>query len=367
MLSFGLMSLSLNHEKGYFYEIAKRTLSHNIQCFRFVPSSIHPLTHKVTGEQFNVTANEWEPCEFPIPEVIYDRCFYTDESHSSQCKAIVKWLKTRKDILFLGHGLPNKLNLYEAIANTSLSPYLLHSKPLSSGEKLFQSLFPQQAVVIKPINGSQGRGIYLLEKTSNKLHVQTDKQDTHLSRTFANSQSAIAWLNQLISKQDYFVQPYVNLRYEGNVPFDIRTLIQKDEKGNWREICRGIRTGMKDGIISNLSAGGSITSFESWIHTLPKSQSEFICNELDEVLSRIPIILDQKFPPLFELGVDIGVSDNGAIWILDINSKPGRTVALTLKPELTEILYNAPLLYGKTLKIRERSQLNEEVFSFRNS
>ncbi|WP_102271934.1 YheC/YheD family endospore coat-associated protein [Cytobacillus massiliigabonensis] len=350
MLSFGLMTLSLNNEKGYFYELAKRAQFHNIRCFRFVPSSIHPFTQKVTGEQYNPTKDKWEPCEFPIPEIIYDRCFYMNDSHSSHCKAIVKWLKTRKDTLFLGHGLPNKLKLYEVLANTSLSPYLLHSKPLSSGEKLIQSLSPQQSVMIKPVNGSQGRGIYLLEKTSSELHVQTDKQDTHLSRTFANFQSAIAWLTSLTSRQDYFVQPYVNLRYEGNLPFDIRTLIQKDEKGNWREICRGIRTGMKDGIISNLSAGGSITSFESWIQKLPMPQREFIRKELDDVLTKIPIILEQKFPPLFELGVDIGISDNGAIWVLDINSKPGRTVALTLKPELTETLFNAPLLYGKTLK-----------------
>ncbi|KOP81620.1 YheC/YheD family protein [Cytobacillus solani] len=367
MLSFGLMTLSLNNEKGYFYELAKRAQAHNILCFRFVPSSIHPLTQKVTGEQFNPTTNEWEQGEFPIPEVIYDRCFYMDDPHSTQCKAIVKWLKARKDILFLGHGLPNKLTLFEAIVNTSLSPYLLHSKPVASGREFIQGLSPQQTVVIKPVNGSQGRGIYLLEKTSNELLVQTDMQDTHLTRTFTTIQHAIAWINSLTSQQDYLVQPYVNLRNENNHPFDIRILIQKDENGNWREICRGIRTGMKDGIISNLSAGGTITSFESWIHTLPISQSEFISKELDDLLSKIPIILEENFPPLFEIGIDIGVSDNGAIWILDINSKPGRTIALTLKPEVTEALFNAPLLYGKTVKFGERSHFDEKVFSSRNS
>ena len=350
MLSLGLMTVNLKNEKGYFYELAKRAQAHNIVCYRFVPSSIHPLTQKVTGEQFNPKTSEWEQDEFPIPEMIYDRCFYMNDPHSSQCKAIVKWLKARKDILFLGHGLPNKLALYEAIVHTSLSPYLLDSKPVASAEGFIQALSPQKPVVIKPVNGSQGRGIYLLEKTSKGLLVHTDTQDTHLTRTFSAFQPAIEWLNRLTSKQDYLVQPYANLRNEYNHPFDIRTLLQKDENGNWREICRGIRTGMKDGIISNLSAGGTITSFESWMQMIPMPQSEFISKELDDLLSRIPIILEQTFPPLFELGIDIGVSDTGAIWILDINSKPGRTVALTLKPELTETLFNAPLLYGKTLK-----------------
>lgn len=367
MLSFGLMTLNVNNEKGYFYELAKRAKSHNILCFRFVPSSIHPVTQKVTGEQFNSTTNEWEQGEFPIPEVIYDRCFYKDDPHSSQCKAIVKWLKTREDILFLGHGLPDKLQLYKAIAETNLSPYLLDSEPVASGESLIQSLSPKQSAIIKPVNGSQGKGIYLIEKATNEVIIQTDKQNTHISRTFTTFHSASSWLNELIQQQDYFVQPYVNLKDRKSHPFDIRTLIQKNEKGNWEEICRGVRTGMKDGIISNLSAGGTITSFESWINSLPASKSEFINKELDDVLSRIPIILEQKFPPLFELGVDIGVSESGAIWILDINSKPGRTLALTLNPESTEKLFNAPFLYGKTLKFAERSPFNEKAFSSRNS
>ncbi|MFE8696257.1 YheC/YheD family protein [Cytobacillus sp. FJAT-53684] len=352
MLSFGLMTLNLSSEETYFSEVAKRAYALDIVCYRFTPSAIHPLTEKVTGERFNPTTNNWELAEFPLPDILYDRCFYRDTPHSNQCKAIVKWLKTRKDLLFLGHGLPNKLELYEALSQSELAPYLLHSKPITSGESFINGLVQQDPVLIKPVSGSQGRGIYYLEKSQREIIVQIDKPDKKISHIFPDYQRAADWVNKLIKQHHYLVQPYKELLDENNHPFDIRTLLQKDEAGNWQEICKGIRTGKKEGILSNLHAGGIITTFESWKELLPISQQEYICAEIADILLHLPIILEQIFPPLFELGVDIGVCKNGAIWILDINSKPGRKVALSINPELSDQLYSAPLLYGKNLVLQ---------------
>ncbi|WP_249365254.1 YheC/YheD family protein [Cytobacillus citreus] len=349
MLSFGLLTLHTNNEKTYFREIAKRAHLLDIECFRFIPSNINPNSEKVHGDKFNPHTNEWMQSEFSIPKILYDRCFYGDDTHSKQCKAIVKWLKTRNDLLFLGYGLPNKLDLYNSLVNSKLSPYLLPSKHVTSGESIVQQLIPHKPVMIKPISGSQGRGIYYLEKKNNEIIVKTDKQKNSITRTFPYEDKAIAWINYLIKDRSYLVQEYKELTNESNQPFDIRILLQKDEFGNWHEIAKGIRTGKLNGIVSNVSAGGTISPIETWLDSLSVTGKDYLGQELSDILNSLPIILEQNFPPLFELGVDLGVSKDHSIWILDINSKPGRKVALTINPFLEEKLFTAPLLYGKTL------------------
>jgi hypothetical protein len=60
------------------------------------------------------------------------------------------------------------------------------------------------------------------------------------------------------------------------------------------------------------------------------------------------------------------LENNGSIWILDINSKPGRKTILNSQPEKKEELYTAPLHYAKFLaanKELERSTNHEKTIS----
>ncbi|KAB2337112.1 YheC/YheD family protein [Cytobacillus depressus] len=362
MLTFGLMTLQITNEKTYFYEIAKRAHQLGIACYRFVPSDINPITENVKGDRFNPHTNDWESSEFPIPNILYDRCFYRDDTFSKQCQAIVKWLKTKKDIVFLGYGLPNKMDLYEALSQSSLTPYLLKSQLVNSGGSVIRQLMPHKPLMMKPVNGSQGRGIYYLEKKDQEIVVQTDKANKTVTRRFPYDEKAVAWIDYLIKDRKYLIQEYKELTNSNYQPIDIRVLMQKDPTGKWKVISRGIRTGKEKGIVSNISAGGTISAFNDWLASQPLSKSTYLYNEINDILINLPIVLEQNFPALFELGVDIGVSKDFSIWILDVNSKPGRKVALTVDPSLEDQLYTSPLLYGKKLYF-ERSQLDEKTIS----
>ena len=124
MIAFGIMTLSMESEASYIDEIAIRAHSCGMECFRFLPSKINPHNLKAEGRRFEIDQQRWIECEFSIPALLYDRCFYGDDEHSKQCIPIVSWLKSREDITFLGYGLPNKLDLYHALKTTVLSPYL---------------------------------------------------------------------------------------------------------------------------------------------------------------------------------------------------------------------------------------------------
>jgi len=356
LITFGIMTLSMESEHSYINEIARLAESCEMEVFRFVPSNINPHTLLVKGQKFDLNTKGWQDKELPIPSIIYDRCFYGDDEHSKQCLPIVSWLKNRNDITFLGYGLPNKLELYNAVKNTALSSYLPSSQSVSDSGIVLNQLTVMKKIILKPINGSQGYGIYYVKKNDKTFHVKTEKQKKIISRIFPNEAKLIQWLKPLLKQRSYLLQPYLELSNDELQPFDIRFLLQKNELGLWGERGRGIRTGSTGGILSNLSAGGSVITFTDWLSSLPPAKGEYIRQEIDYILSKLPAILEKEFMPLFEIGVDIGIAKNGSIWILDINSKPGRKVVLHTRPDLQETLYLAPLLYGKYLTQTEQTE-----------
>jgi glutathione synthase/RimK-type ligase-like ATP-grasp enzyme len=366
LIAFGIMTVSMESEHSYITEIANHAESCGMECFRFLPSKIDPLTLKVKGKKFTSKSKSWEDCEFPIPAILYDRCFYGDDEHSKQCIPIVSWLKTRTDITFLGYGLPNKLELYDVLKNTVLAAYLPVTQVITDSNIVLTELTRKKRIVLKPINGSQGNGIYYLKKNDKSFHVKTEKQKNIISRIFPNETKLIQWLQPLILKRQYLLQPFLELSNDALQPFDIRILLQKSMDGNWDELGRGIRIGNTGGILSNLSAGGSVVPFTEWSSALPPAKKEYMSQELEYILSKLPPILENAFLPLFEIGVDIGIAKNGSIWILDVNSKPGRKVILHTQPDIKETLTLAPLLYGKHLSEldpKERKSYYEKTLS----
>ncbi|UII56855.1 YheC/YheD family protein [Cytobacillus spongiae] len=349
MLSLGFMTLDKTSEQTYFTEIAKRSHSFGIICYRFVPTNINPVTQQITGEQFDHREHRWVSCEFPLPSILYDRCFYREDTHSRQCKTIVSWLKKRKDLKFLGYGLPNKLDIFQALSHSSLAPYLPHSIEVNAGEQLLELLLNCNPILLKPTSGSQGNGIFLVEKQQDGFHVRTDKREKQITHTFADQETLVKWGNQLVRKREYLMQPFLYLSNQENRPYDIRSFLQKDQDGIWRLIGRGIRTGSEGGIISNISAGGSISDFENWLSQFSISMQHYLVEELQDIYNKLPHLLESSFFPLFEIGLDIGVANDGAIWILDVNSKPGRKVVISTKLDEKEALYIAPLLYAKKI------------------
>jgi hypothetical protein len=352
MLTLGFMTLNLNNEHSYFTEIAKRSSKYDIICYRFIPTMINPRTETIEGEEFDCNQERWIPQTFSIPNILYDRCFYGEDFHSKKCKSIVEWLKAKERVHFLGFGLPNKMELYQALSQSKLSPYVPKTVPVSSPEMIYKLLGKMKRMIIKPINGSQGNGVYFIEKHGKQLVVKTDKKEQQITRTFVNETQFLSWVTRILNKREFLLQPYLPLVNDLDQPYDIRSLLQKDKEGNWRVMGKGIRHGKSGGIISNMSAGGEVTDFSSWLKTIHYQKRAFMMEEINDILQNLPPILEKHFPPLFELGVDIGISRDNSIWILDTNSKPGRKVMLELHPELAEELYESPLIYANTLKER---------------
>ncbi|MFB6465210.1 YheC/YheD family protein [Cytobacillus sp. Hz8] len=361
MLSLGFMALSLTSESQYFTEIARRAEKFDISCFRFIPSKIHPLTEKVMGERFDYQQKKWISDEFTIPEYLYDRCFYIEDTHSTQCRSIVNWLKTRKDITFLGYGLPDKLKIFTELTQSKLAPYLIKTEAFQSAVHLLESLKKTPKILIKPSSGSGGFNIYYFQKTNTGVLVKTNKGEKQLSHLFLDEYQLSRWIDRLLVHNQFLMQPYLPLTNKEGQPFDLRILLQKNNQEEWKIAGKAIRQGKAGSLVSNLQQGASSLEFEKWFSQQPDRTKSYLLDELDDLLTSLSHQLEKTFSPLFEIGVDIGLSSDGALWILDINSKPGRKALLDTIPGIEERLYTAPLYYAKALNQMEGNGKGETI------
>jgi glutathione synthase/RimK-type ligase-like ATP-grasp enzyme len=350
MIALGLLSLLDSSEQEYFTEIAKRAKLYDIVVYRFSPLSIDPNTELVSGEQFHSEKQTWEKAKFPIPRYIYDRCFYKNDERSKKSKPIVQWLKNRPDTEFLGYGLPSKFDIYQVLANDfDLSAYTPATEKVTSAPEVIKSLLKHKQILLKPEFGSQGKGIIVLSLENGQIKLVTQHREHLFTKLFIKPGHFKLWFQKLLEVQPYLLQPFLSLQNEENKPFDIRILLHKNKDGIWAECGRGVRIGQTGNIISNISGGSTICSYDEWKKALTSNQLTLLESDLATILQQIPFLLEQQFGRLFELGIDIGVAKDGSVWILDTNSKPGRKVVAQTSPEKQEDMYRAPLAYTRYL------------------
>lgn len=134
------------------------------------------------------------------------------------------------------------------------------------------------------------------------------------------------WLGRQLLTSRWIVQPYLHLYTADHRPFDIRVLTQKNGQGEWEVVGKAIRLGHLGGLTSNLHGGGTGVGFIPFIRQHYPEQEKAIHEQIDELGRKIPPLLESAHGPLLELGIDIGVDRKGDIWIIEVNSKPGRNL-----------------------------------------
>jgi glutathione synthase/RimK-type ligase-like ATP-grasp enzyme len=365
MLSLGVMVSSFNHEQPYILNLVKAAANYQIKLFRFTPSEIKIDRNKITGEWYDVNQKTWFSSDFQIPDFVYDRCFHGLNRQHNDDREAINWLK--KQTNFLGFGLPGKWVIYSALKdNPFLQAFLPVTYQAKSADYVFSKLAQWQQIVLKPEYGSSGKAIYLITKTAEGFIVMLTKNKAKYERFFSSSILLHKWLTFLTNKQQYLIQKYIELVNSKQEPFDLRIFLQKNEHNRWVERGRGIRVGRSGCLTSNIAAGGHIVSYHSFIATITGSRQVDLEQHIQPILQTLPTFLEAQFGRLFELGIDLGVDRDQRIWILDINSKPGRKTIETLFPEKQQILHEAPIIYSFYLAniVKKVGENNEKNLSY---
>jgi hypothetical protein len=104
---------------------------------------------------------------------------------------------------------------------------------------------------------------------------------------------------------------------------DVRALVQRDRAGKWQLTGAGVRIG-GGGVVSNLHAGGSAARLDVLVPRAErKTRLAKLATDIENLTLRVAQTLSRN-NLLGELGVDLGVDQNGRLWIIEVNRWPGR-------------------------------------------
>ncbi|MDQ8739191.1 YheC/YheD family protein [Paenibacillus sp. LHD-38] len=306
----------------------------------------------------------WEQNRFtrqpvPLPDIVYDRCFFTDAGQRLGCRRMLSKLTQIKPHRLLNGTLPAKLTVYEALKGQSLlEKHLPHTLPFIAAKQLLR-LAEQHSggMILKPSSGMQGRGIVhvtrcLLERST--LVTGRSRQNNSFTIAFTEDQAFEKWITRFVKHSSYLIQPYLELSGEDNKPFDVRALIQKDEKSSWSISGVAVRTGQEGSLTSNLHGGGGAHAASQLLSAkIGKSKAERLLEQIHTISKQTAERLENKFGRLAELGLDYGIDKSGRLWLLEANSKPGRSSFQIIGDhEAERFSIERPLLYARTLTRR---------------
>ncbi|MFF2481944.1 YheC/YheD family protein [Paenibacillus sp. NPDC058071] len=321
--------------------VLKQYLQHNaaakMKVICFTPSSINWKTKSVIGLHFS--KGRWVPGKFPFPHVVYNRCYDTNKEIIKRLGAVIG-----KDKCFNHINRFSKIEIYNRLSDL-LVDYLPETVAYEK-EKAVQMLKDHKILYLKPCYGNKGKGVYRVElKESGEIHIChhyfSPKIIARDSSQFQN------YIQKLIGTTPYIIQEGVEALQINEQNFDIRALVQKNEKGLWKVT----------NIISRIAYEGSYNtsicekvclSIDIFNHLYPQDTVEAILCSIDDISLKAAEILDSNTSyHLGEFSVDFTLDNNEQIWIIELNGQPQKSLYSELLNQ--NEVYKRPLQYARYL------------------
>ncbi|MGE5544524.1 MAG: YheC/YheD family protein [Bacillota bacterium] len=320
------------------------------EVYVFHPWDIDWKNNRFTGYRFHAEEDgygHWEKYQMPPPDVVYDQIYNRVAER--------RYLQDRTRLKKLTNGRyfnPCYLNKHQVHRDLQKVPeirsHLPEARVLKKSLDLRSMLMSYGCLYIKPVTGSLGHGIIRVTRESGRFVLKTRGGQVRYALSINEIYRKI---RAIIGKRLCLVQQGISLiTYEGGV-VDIRTLMQKDGKGSWTITKVYARVGRKGNITSNLASGGTP-------HALNRVFSRYFDNEritelkkqIRELSIKVCEAVEETSGYTFgEMGVDLGLDKDGHIWIIEVNSKPRRTVHGKGSPKLITLSFTKPLRFAHYL------------------
>jgi len=300
----------------------------------FCPDDVDVARQQVNGWvclRDQAGRESWRRMLCPLPDVVYDNV-YVHLSARPDVKRARRLLQHAGVPLF-NPTLGDKAELADWL-RTYTSLWAHHPDTIrlrrSSDVRAWLKRYP--AIYLKPVLGSAGAGILEirpLDACGDQYRVQAAKygpKKQPLDRTMSGP-TLERFLQKLTRRSTYILQAGCDLLHVDGCKIDLRTHLQRNRSGQWECIALIVKQGRKHSIVSNYHAGGATHEWSWLVQQARKQQVELPTKqELEQLSIAIATAYARKAPLLGSLGLDLGIDTEGEVWLLDVNSRPGRNI-----------------------------------------
>ncbi|MEH7180829.1 YheC/YheD family protein [Neobacillus vireti] len=310
--------------KSYAYAVVAK--AEGADFVYFTPKSVNFDNQTIEGYEYKNAS--WQEVTTPFPDVIYNT---GSPEKLDVSKDIINQLKER--IPFTTVSLGNKWTINERLKKgKQFSNYLIPAKVLRNWNDLSGFLREYENVVVKPMDGRKGQGIYFIQTTKNGFIVNKDCKD----KSYTQKELKV-FLEALLQENTYIVQPYISSKTKKGLIFDFRLHAQKNGEGKWVITAIYPRIATDGTIITNINNGGYTKYLEPFLNQEFGEEEAF---NLKRTLEYFTLSLARHLDELQmleysevidEIGIDVGLDENQKLWIYEVNWRPGCPPAFYLE------------------------------------
>lgn len=344
------------HDEGYYRACCLIASAQRMTAYMFSPQAIDWERERILGYTFNPESNTWVKKRFRLPQLVYDRCFYKNRAQFMQYVTAVSSLKHKHNVTFLGHPLRGKWSIYNTLRREQAIKDHLPNTVAYSERHLLRWLQADGQVFLKPVSGSHGKGTLHMKYVAGLYEINgRTMHNKPFAITWQEERLLMRWLRQFMRHRHYIIQHYLTLQTKDGEAFDIRSLMQKDDTGRWQHTGMAVRKGSPGSMTSNLHGGGRAEEVLPFLEgAFGLRSAQLLYQQMIHLSEAISLCLERYYGRLFELGIDYGIDQHGHIWVLEVNSKPGRAIFTHLQNmELRKASLRNPIHYARYIYDRQ--------------
>lgn len=315
--------------KSYAYAIVAK--AEGADFIYFSPGGVNLAVKRIEGYAYENGA--WIEKTVPFPDVIYNA---GSPEKLAKAKSVIQKLK--ETIPFTTHSIGNKWNVAERLKEgKEFASYLIPTKTIKGPDDIHHFMNAFCDVIIKPIDGRKGQGIYFVQKSDSLYTVNKDSKDT----TYTPEQLS-HFFEPLLKSGTFIIQPYICSKTRAGRAYDFRLHVQKNGEGKWVITTIYPRVAPEGTIITNINNGGYTNYLDPFLAQEFSKEDAFnvkrmlehfslsLARHLDELQMR------EYQEVIDEIGVDVGLDPDHKIWIYEVNWRPGCPPAFYLELDVVK-------------------------------
>lgn len=278
----------------------------------------------VQGYYFD--AGIWKPAELPLPDVIYNRIHSRRLEFGKQYHFFRNRL-TGLNIPIFNDRFLSKWEVHEHLIHENhLLPYIPETN-IFTKDHLIAFISKYETVFIKPVHGSQGRNIFKLKKENTQFSLESSvTSPSENKKVILSFDEIYQHIKPLLNNRIYIIQQGIPLLTYQSRGIDFRVLCHKNQQNNWKVTSAVARISAEDEFVSNIARGGELmTPLNALKDNIGIIDAKSVISQMKEVAVETAWIIDRKSSGITgELGIDIGIDQDGKPWVIEVNSKPSK-------------------------------------------
>lgn len=328
-------------------ELAKVTSlickAYNIELVYLRPKDIMIEKNKVKGQVF--INNKWKEKITDIPPFI-DVVPYCFQNNNNE---IMNYLKKKTFLSDDRTNVLSKIQLQDILKNDKdFSHLIIPTHNVKKAEDIIHYLNEYSTIVLKPLRGMRGRGVYVLNKENNRYIIGFKTTEREMDEN-----QITTFFEEEIEGKNYIIQKYVQSRTMYGDPFDCRIHVEKGVNGKWQSARNYIRIGIGQKVISNVNQGGGISDPKPFLKANFGEKWEGINEKLNKLAMTLPYRIEElRGTHIMSLGMDIGIDRDGELYLFEVNDGPS-TAAL-----ISEVAFLRSNYYKHILKSFGKEPMN---------